>query len=102
LASAPAGQNGWTVPVSAPALDVLDAGDRVRLRLAGLGDAEGATLQDAADALVRRLLIMAMAIRSGDVCFSSDCPLDASLVAFVWELGDIAAAGGDIRARLFG
>ena len=86
----------------APALDVIEAGDRVRLRLAGLGDAEGPTLQDAADALVRKLLTMAMAIRSGAVCFSSDCPPDPSLVAFVWELGDIAAAGGDIRARLFG
>jgi hypothetical protein len=85
-----------------PSLQVLDVGGRVRLRLAGVGHADGPTLQDAADALLHKTLLLAMAIRSGTVAFSSDCPLDASLLAFVAELGDIAAGGGDARARLFG
>ena len=85
-----------------PAVDVLHAPGRVRLRLAGIGHVEEATFQDAADALVHKVLVLAMAIRSGGVRFSSDCPVDAALVAFIWELGDIAAAGGDVRDRLFG
>lgn len=85
----------------APALDVLAVDGRVRLRLAGLGHADGATLQEAADELVRKVLLMALALRSGALRFSSDCPLDPALLAYLWELGELAAAGGDIRVRLF-
>jgi hypothetical protein len=44
-----------------------------------------------------------MAFRSGGFGpFSSEVPFpDPGLLNFLYELGDIAAAGGDIRERLF-
>jgi hypothetical protein len=86
-----------------PTLSVVELDGRVRLALAGFGHAEGATLQEAADELVRRVLVIAMALRAGDVApRSTECMVDPAQLAFVWELGLIAAAGGDVRGRLFG
>jgi hypothetical protein len=86
-----------------PALHIAEAGGAVRLGLAGFGYVEGATLQDAADELVRKLLVVVMAFRSGGVGrYNSECPPDAATLDFLWELGEIAASGGDIRERLFG
>jgi hypothetical protein len=85
-----------------PPLDVAEVGGRVRLTLRGLSHAEGASLQEAADELVRRVLLIAMAFRtSGIGPVNSECPLDLALLDFVVELGEIAARGGDIRPRLF-
>lgn len=86
-----------------PSLSVFEHDGRVGLGLAGFGQADGATLQEAADELVRRLLAIAMALRAGDVFpRSTECLVDPAQLAFVWELGLIAASGGDIRSRLFG
>jgi hypothetical protein len=75
----------------------------VRLTLAGLADAEGPSLQEAADELVRRVLVIAMALRSSGIGpISSECFPDLALLDFVFELGDLAASGSDIRPRLFG
>jgi hypothetical protein len=84
-----------------PALRIVEDTERVRLCLAGCVWATGPTLQDAADELVRKMLLLAMEVRSGGLSFSSECPTDSKLFAFVWELGEICAAGGDIRGRLF-
>ena len=63
----------------------------------------GPTLQDAADDLVQRLLGYAMALRGSGLPASSELgPLDLAAVGFLYELGEIAAGGGDIRQRLFG
>ena len=87
----------------APPLDVFEAGSRVRLTLRGLAHGEGESLQEAADDLVRRLLLIAMAFRATGVGrITSECRLDVALLDFVFELGEIAARGGDIRSRLFG
>jgi hypothetical protein len=53
--------------------------------------------------LVARVLVLAMAFRSGGIGpVSSEAPLpDPALLSFLYELGEIAAAGGDIRERLF-
>ena len=86
-----------------PHLELTEAADGVRLALRGLAQAEGATLQEAADDLVRRVLLMAMAFRSSGIGpISSECPLDIALLDFVFEVGEVAARGGDIRPRLFG
>jgi hypothetical protein len=91
------------VSAGSPPLRVSEVGGRVRLTLSGLGAGEGASLQEAADELVRRVLLIAMAFRaSGIGPVNSECPLDLSLLDFVLELGEIAARGGDIRPRLFG
>ncbi len=84
-----------------PALRIVEDSDRVRLSLAGCVSAEGPTLQDAADELVRKMLLLAMEVRSGGLSFSSECPTDHRLLGFIWELGEICASGGDIRSRLF-
>lgn len=75
----------------------------MRLGLDGFSDVEGDTLQEAADELVARLLSIAMVIRSrgvGPLC--SECCPDLAVLDFVWELGEIAVAGGDPRELLFG
>ena len=86
-----------------PTLRVGEVGGRVRLGVDGLFSAEAQTLQEAADELVRKTLIAVMALRSGSIrTLSAESRPDMALVAFLWELGEIAAAGGDIRERLFG
>jgi hypothetical protein len=86
-----------------PTLRVDEVAGRVRLGLDGLFSAEGQTLQEAADELVRKMLVAVMALRSGSISgISAESRPDMALVAFLWELGEIAAAGGDIRERLFG
>jgi hypothetical protein len=87
-----------------PTLEVRQVAGRVRLLLDALAYGEGATLQEAADDLVARVLVLVMAIRSSGIGpISSEVPLpDPALLDFLYELGDVAAAGGDIRERLFG
>jgi hypothetical protein len=87
----------------APTLRVDEISGRVRLTLDRVCSGEGATLQDAADELVWKVLVAVMAFRNvGMGAFSALCRPDLELVGFLWELGTIAAAGGDIRERLFG
>jgi hypothetical protein len=87
-----------------PSLEVRQVAGRVRLLIDGLGCyGDGQTLQEAADDLIRRLLVVAMAFRSGGMGpFSSEVRPDFAMMEFLYELGEIAAAGGDIRARVFG
>jgi hypothetical protein len=87
----------------APTLRVDEIGGRVRLSLDRVCSAEGPTLQEAADDLVWKVLMTVMAFRSvGTGGFSTLCRPDLELVRFLSELSEIAAAGGDIRERLFG
>lgn len=93
------------MPISAshPRLRITEIGDGVRLGLDGFGYVGGATLQEAADELVRRMLVVAMAFRAsglGPTC--SECRADPGALDLIWKLGDIAAGGGDIRGYLFG
>jgi hypothetical protein len=91
------------MPEYRPSLRVSELGGRVRLRLVGFRYAEGATLQEAADELVRRMLLIAMAFRTDGVGrMSYACRPDPDALEFIWELGEIAARGEDIRGRLFG
>jgi hypothetical protein len=71
--------------------------------LDGFSYVEGATLQEAADELVRRLLVVAMAFRANGIGpMYSECRTDPGALDLIWKLGDIAAGGGDIRECLFG
>ena len=84
-------------------LTVQESYGRIRLCLGNLAHGDGPTLQDAADDLVQRLLTYAMAFRSSGVRVSSELgPVDLAAVDFLYQLGELAAAGGDIRRRLFG
>jgi hypothetical protein len=85
-----------------PPLTVQELPGRVRLWLGTLTHGTGPTLQDAADDLVQRLLGHAMTLRTSGLQASSELgPPDLAAVGFLYELGQIAAAGGDIRQRLF-
>ncbi len=88
----------WT-----PKLSVREVGGRCRLCLGGQVQGEGATLQEAADDLVRRLLALAMSLRSqAGFRISPDVPgVDLRWFEFLYELGAIAARGEDIRERVF-
>jgi hypothetical protein len=87
----------------APTLRVDEIAGRVRLNLGCFFSAEGLTLQEAADELVWKILVTLMAFRSRGVSgLGVVCRPDMGLVSFLSELESIAAAGGDIRERLFG
>ena len=87
-----------------PSLHVTEIDGRCRLWMTGCGYGDGATLQEAADDLVRRVLGFAAQLRAGASWpASTDLPRpDPRVVALIYELGRIAAHGGDVRERLFG
>jgi hypothetical protein len=89
---------GWS-----PTLDLRESAGRCRLSLVGLAHGEGSTLQEAADDLVARLLNLVLCVRTSGLRFSGELgPHDWGLVQFLWELGECAASGEDIRERVFG
>ena len=86
-----------------PSLHVAEASDGVHLTLQGITHASGPTLQDAGDELVCKVLSIAIAVRSGSLPpATAAARVDPETWDFIWELGVIAAGGGDIRDRLFG
>jgi hypothetical protein len=91
--------DAWTPP-----LRIHETSGHCRLWLGSYIFGDGNTLQDAADALVARLLSLAMGFRSsGGMRISPELgPPDLGWFEFIYELGEIAAAGGDIRNRVFG
>ena len=90
--------DGWTPP-----LRIHETNGACRLWLGSYAFGDGATLQEAADALVARLLGLALSFRSpGGVRVPMELgPPDLRWFEFVYELGEIAATGGDIRPRVF-
>lgn len=85
-----------------PALTVTELGGQVRLSLGGFAHGEGACLQEAADDLIRSVLRLVMAFRSSGFRAAPEFRPDLETMDFLYELGEIAAAGGDIRSRVFG
>jgi hypothetical protein len=84
-------------------LAVRECPGRVRLCLGSLAHGDGPTLQDAADDLIQRLLSYAMAFRATGIQASRELgPPDLATMDFLYQLGEIAAAGGDIRSHVFG
>jgi hypothetical protein len=84
-----------------PALTIKELGGRVRLTLGGFAHGEGVSLQEAADSLVFSVLGLVMALRSSGFKGCSEFRLDLETMNYLYELGEVAAAGGDIRARIF-
>jgi hypothetical protein len=84
-----------------PVLAITEAGGRVRLNLGGFAHGEGSSLQEAADELIRHILELALVFRSSGCSASRELSPDLETMNFLHELGEIAAAGGDIRARVF-
>jgi hypothetical protein len=90
-------QQSWTPP-----LEVSSVAGRCRLHLGRYAHGNGDTLQDAGDDLVSRLLSLALCFRSGFTTSTELPPPDLRWLNFVYEVGDIAARGGDVRERIFG
>jgi hypothetical protein len=84
-----------------PALNVSEVEGRVRLNLGCLAQGEGASLQEAADDLICSILRLVMAFRSTGFRASGEFQPELETMSFLYELGEIAAAGGDIRSRVF-
>ena len=88
----------WT-----PTLRLHDHAGGCRLSLDGLACGYGDSMQDAADDLVATVRTMALGIRRGGLRVAPDAgALDMRLLEFMWELGELAARGGDIRGRVLG
>ena len=83
------------------AVTITETAGRVRLELGGIARGEGRTLQEAADALVRRTVEVALAFRASGCAVVRELQADLDSMNLLHELADIAAAGGDIRARMF-
>ncbi|HEX2292253.1 MAG TPA: hypothetical protein VHH55_03005 [Gaiellaceae bacterium] len=85
-----------------PSLTVTERAGVVRLDLGGFARGEGRSLQEAADALVSSLLALALAFRADGFRAAPEAKPDREAMDYLYELGEIAASGGDIRARVFG
>ena len=84
------------------ALSVRERAGGVRLHLGSLAHGDGPTLQEAANDLVRRVLVIGRAFRTSGFSVPREVAHDVAALSFLYELDEIAAAGGDVRTRLFG
>ena len=48
------------------------------------------------------MLVIGRAFRTSGISVSPETAHDVAALSFICELDDIAAAGGDVRTRLFG
>jgi hypothetical protein len=85
-----------------PSLTVDESAGRVTLQLGGFARGNGPSLQDAADDLIQSVLGLVMAFRCGGFSVSRELRVDVETMDYLHELGEVAAAGEDIRARVFG
>lgn len=84
-----------------PPLTLTELQGRVRLSLSGIASGEGRSLQEAGDDLICSILRLVIAFRATGFRASSEFRPDLETMNFLYELGEIAAAGGDIRSRVF-
>ena len=89
---------GWT-----PELRVHETGTGCRLTLVGVTYGNGATLQEAADDLVVRVLNVVMGVRSSGFPARPGIGAPArGVLEFLWAVGDLAAGGHDVRPHILG
>ncbi len=96
--------SGETARISTwnPPLHVHETGSGCRLTLDGVASGHGATLQEAGDDLIARLLTLVMSIRSSGLRIPPELgPPDPRMLRFLWEIGEMATRGEDIRERIF-
>jgi hypothetical protein len=88
--------------IDPPTLVVREHAAGVRLHLGSIAHGDGPSLQAAADDLVRRVLAIGRALRTSGFAISTEVPYDVAALSLLCELDEVAAAGGDVRSRLFG
>jgi hypothetical protein len=87
----------WT-----PELRLHAQAGRCRLHLVGVTYGTGATMQEASNDLLARLFDLGMATYGGRFHATSEFGSpDRRILDFLWEIGELAVRGGDIRARVF-
>jgi len=90
--------NRWT-----PELQLHARSGICRLSLVGVTYGNGETLQEASNDLMARLFDLATAYRAGRYRLSSEFGTpQARVLEFLWEVGEIATRGGDIREHVLG
>lgn len=90
--------SGWT-----PELRLRSEAGRCYLSLVGVTDGSGATLQEAGNDLMARLFDLALGLRRHGLRFTSGAGRpDPLVLSFLWEIGELATAGEDIRRRVLG
>jgi len=88
----------WT-----PTLSIDETPSGCRLSLHGDLHGDGATLQEAADQLVARVLDVAIAVRRSGVHWRPlFAPCDVRWMEFLYDVGAVASQGGDARACVLG
>jgi hypothetical protein len=85
-----------------PELTVRERGGSVRLHLGSLAHGDGSSLQEAAEDLLQRVLVLGRAFRTSGFSVPPEVVQDVAGLSFLCELDEVAAAGGDVRSRLFG
>ena len=85
-----------------PVLSVRELPRGCRLSLAGIAHGDGATLQQAADHLIARVLDMAIALERGVPCSPSIPPPPASVLGFLHEVRQRAARHEEVRGLILG
>lgn len=86
----------WT-----PGLRIDTRGDQCHLVLAGVTYGNGHTLQEASNDLLVRVLDLALGLRAG-YRMTGEASADPRVADFLWEIGDLAIEGADIRSRVLG
>ncbi|HEY7174707.1 MAG TPA: hypothetical protein VH442_07310 [Micromonosporaceae bacterium] len=87
----------WT-----PELRLRASAGRCQLRLVGVTYGNGATMQEASNDLLARLFDLAVTVRDGLYRPTTELGVpDLRVLDFLYEIGEIAARGGDIRQRVF-
>jgi hypothetical protein len=84
-----------------PVLTIVETGGCVRLSLGRFAQGQGSSLQEAADDLICSILRLVLAFRSSGFSASIEFRPDFETLNLLYELGEIAAAGGDIRSHVF-
>jgi hypothetical protein len=85
-----------------PPLTITESGGFICLQLGGFARGQGTSLQEAADDLIHSILGVLLAIRSSGFSACTEVQPDLDALNFFYELGEIAASGGDIRSHVFG
>jgi hypothetical protein len=86
-----------------PVLRLSEHANGCQLTLDGLTSGRGDSLQAAAGDLITRVRAIALAVHGGGLRLSPELGApDLRLLQFVWQLGELAARGEDIRAHVLG
>jgi hypothetical protein len=87
---------------SFPLLRTRIVGNRIRLELGSWAYGYGRTVEEASNDLLDRMVRYARALRERGFGFTSEMPApDPGFLELLWEVGELADCGNDVRSRIF-